>query len=117
MADDICFALLRNTLYQILHSAGFESSHGEPANVLADVFGQYMQLLASSASTHAQLAGRTVASPWDIADSLGDVQVTLDQLDEWLDSEQGQFLTPAWSTRSDPTLVLKGKHQKGRMNW
>lgn len=112
MADDICFALLRNTIYQILHSAGFESSHGEPANVLADVFGQYIQLLASSASTHAHLAGRTVASPWDIADTLGDVQVTLDQLNEWLESEQGQFLTPAWSTRSDPTLVLKGKRQK-----
>jgi hypothetical protein len=111
MADDVCFTLLRNTIYQILHSAGFESSHGEPANVLADIFGQYIQLLASSASTYAQLAGRAVASPWDIADGLVDVQVTLDDLQDWLDSEQGQFLAPAWSAKVDPNGVLKGKYK------
>ncbi|KAI8086172.1 uncharacterized protein BX664DRAFT_359722 [Halteromyces radiatus] len=115
MTDPICFALLRNSIYQILHSTGFESSHGEPINVLTDIFGQYIQLLASSASTFAHLGGRSVASPWDIVDGLIDVQVTLDQLEEWLDTEQGQFLTPAWSNKTDPSRVLKDIVTNGRM--
>ncbi|KAI8369533.1 uncharacterized protein BYT42DRAFT_584786 [Radiomyces spectabilis] len=105
MTDKFCFALLRGTTLQTLQSAGFESAHMSATDTLTDVFGQYIQLLASTASHYAQFAGRSTISPWDILDCFAELNIEPKQLQEWLE-EEGKALVPPWTDSSDPSRVL-----------
>ncbi|KAG0174542.1 transcription initiation factor TFIID subunit 3 [Apophysomyces sp. BC1015] len=113
MADNFCFALLRTTTLQILQSAGFESVHVDPTDILTDVFCQYIQLLASTTSAYAQLSGRTTGNIRDVMDGLAELAVDPESLREWLE-EEGKALTPTWTTESDPGRILEGIVKSGR---
>ncbi|KAF7721309.1 transcription initiation factor TFIID subunit 3 [Apophysomyces ossiformis] len=113
MAENFCFALLRTTTLQILQSAGFESVHVDPTNILTDVFCQYLQLLASTASTYAQLSGRTTGNIRDVIHGLSELAVDPESLLEWLE-EEGKVLTPTWTAESDPGRILEGIVKSGR---
>lgn len=108
MTDKFCFALLRTTTLQILQSAGFDSAHIDPANILTDVMSQYVQLLASTTSSYAQLAGRSTGNIWDVIDGMNELGMTPESLKEWLELE-GKALAPSWSAQSDPGRTLEGK--------
>lgn len=109
MPDQYVFELLRTMALQILQSAGFDSAHTDPTHVLTDIMGKYIEMLAATASAYAQLAGRAHPNPFDVMDSLHEVDIDLDTLREWLDDE-GKALTPAWTAQSDPGRTIEGKH-------
>lgn len=113
MTDKFCNALLRTTALQILQSAGFDSAHVDPTNILTDVMSQYLQLLASTSMAYAQLAGRGTSNAWDVVDGLGELGLTVDSLRDWLD-EEGKALAPSWSEQSDPGRTLDGNNNKER---
>ncbi|ORZ16396.1 hypothetical protein BCR42DRAFT_451353 [Absidia repens] len=107
MADDFCFALLRSTTLQLLQSVGFESVQLSSADTLTDVFGQYMEYLASTVCDYAQLSGRSTGSAFDVMDGLSELSIDLKSLEDWLDSE-GKGFEPAWNDQSDPSRALEG---------
>ncbi|KAI9010413.1 Bromodomain associated-domain-containing protein [Phycomyces nitens] len=107
MTDKFCFALLRITTLQILQSAGYESVHVDPTDILTDVFGQYIQMLGATTNAYAQLAGRTTGTLQDVVDGLEDLAVDTNTLRDWLE-EEGKALTPSWSASSDPGRFLQG---------
>ncbi|KAI9314189.1 hypothetical protein BX666DRAFT_1971270 [Dichotomocladium elegans] len=113
MTDKFCFALLRTTALQIIQSAGFDSAHIDPTNILTDIMGQYLQLLASTTSAYAKLAGRATGNAWDVMDGLEEIGVSVDALREWLE-EEGKALTPSWSEQSDPGRTIDGVVRNGR---
>ncbi|KAI8137676.1 hypothetical protein BJV82DRAFT_674480 [Fennellomyces sp. T-0311] len=113
MTDKFCFALLRTTTLQILQSAGFDSAHIDPTNILTDVMSQYVQLLASTTSSYAQLAGRSTGNIWDVIDGLNELGMSPESLKEWLELE-GKALAPPWSAQSDPGRTLEGVVRNGR---
>lgn len=114
MTDKFCNALLRTTALQILQSAGFDSAHADPTNILTDVLSQYLQLLASTSMAYAQLAGRGTSNAWDVVDGLDELGLTVDSLRDWLDDE-GKALAPSWSEQSDPGRTLDGMYDTMRM--
>ncbi|SAL94943.1 hypothetical protein [Absidia glauca] len=107
MADDFCFALLRSTTLQILQSVGFESVQLSSADTLTDVFGQYMEYLASTVCEYAQLSGRSTGSAFDVMDGLSEISIDIKTLEAWLESE-GKSFEPAWSDQSNPSRALEG---------
>ncbi|KAL0076258.1 hypothetical protein J3Q64DRAFT_1825732 [Phycomyces blakesleeanus] len=113
MTDKFCFALLRITTLQILQSAGYESVHIDPTDILTDVFGQYIQMLGATTNAYAQLAGRTTGTLQDVVDGLEDLAVDTNTLRDWLE-EEGKALTPTWSASSDPGRFLQGVVKHGR---
>ncbi|ORX50220.1 hypothetical protein DM01DRAFT_1264939, partial [Hesseltinella vesiculosa] len=82
--EDFCFALLRTSSLQILKAAGFEGVESGSANALTDVFGKYIQLLASTSSEYARLAGRSHANALDVVDGLNELSIDLKSLEDWL---------------------------------
>ncbi|CAO3586328.1 unnamed protein product [Absidia cylindrospora] len=107
MAHDFCFALLLSTTLQLLQSVGFESVQLSSADTLTDVFGQYMEYLASTVCDYAQLSGRSTGSAFDVMDGLSELSIDLKSLEDWLDSE-GKGFEPAWNDQSDPSRALEG---------
>ncbi|KAI8343674.1 hypothetical protein BC941DRAFT_509088 [Chlamydoabsidia padenii] len=114
MADDFCFALLRSTTLQILQSVGFESVQLSSADTLTDVFGQYMEFLASTVCDYAQLSGRTSGNAFDVMDGLSELSIDVETLQAWLDSD-GKSFEPAWSDQSDPSRALEGVVDTGKV--
>lgn len=108
MTDNFCFALLRITALQVLQSAGFESAHIDPTNILTDLLRNYVELLGATTSAYARLGGRATGNIWDVINGLEELGVDLNSLKEWLD-EEGKALTPSWSEQSDPGRTLEGK--------
>ncbi|KAI9489900.1 Bromodomain associated-domain-containing protein [Zychaea mexicana] len=115
MTDQFCFALLRTTALQILQSAGFDSAHSDPTNSLTDILSQYIQLLASTTSSYAQLAGRSTGNIRDVVDGLDELGITPESLKEWLELE-GKALMPSWTPQSDPGRTLEDVVRNGRSN-
>ncbi|KAI7875298.1 hypothetical protein K492DRAFT_240374 [Lichtheimia hyalospora FSU 10163] len=113
MTDKFCNALLRTTALQILQSAGFDSAHVDPTNILTDVLSQYLQLLASTSMAYAQLAGRGTSNAWDVVDGLDELGLTVNGLRDWLE-EEGKALAPSWSAQSDPGRTLDAVVKNGR---
>ena len=107
MTDKFCYALLRTTALQILQSAGFDAAHTDPTNSLTEVMSQYLQLLATTTSSYAELAGRSNGNIWDVVDGLNELGITPESLKEWLDLE-GKTLSPTWTAQSDPGRTLEG---------
>ncbi|ORY93424.1 hypothetical protein BCR43DRAFT_526981 [Syncephalastrum racemosum] len=116
MPDQYVFELLRTMALQILQSAGFDSAHTDPTHVLTDIMGKYIEMLAATASAYAQLAGRANPNPFDVMDSLHEVDIDLDTLREWLD-EEGKALMPAWTAQSDPGRTIEGFVGNGRRRY
>ncbi|KAG2222127.1 hypothetical protein INT45_007563 [Circinella minor] len=106
MTDKFCYALLKTTALQILQSAGFDAAHTDPTNSLTEVMSQYLQLLATTTSSYAELAGRSNGNIWDVVDGLNELGITPESLKEWLDLE-GKALTPTWTAQSDPGRTLE----------
>ncbi|KAI7856139.1 hypothetical protein BDC45DRAFT_567638 [Circinella umbellata] len=116
MTDKFCYALLKTTALQILQSAGFDAAHTDPTNSLTEVMSQYLQLLATTTSSYAELAGRSNGNIWDVVDGLNELGITPESLKEWLDLE-GKTLTPTWTAQSDPGRTLEGAVKNGRNNY
>ncbi|KAI8089637.1 uncharacterized protein BX664DRAFT_138652 [Halteromyces radiatus] len=107
MTDDFCFALLRSTTLQILQSVGFESVQLSSADTLTDVFGQYIEFLASTVCEYAHLSGRATGNSFDVMDGLSELSIDIKTLENWLELE-GKDFTPAWTDQSDPSCALEG---------
>ncbi|KAI8073320.1 hypothetical protein BC940DRAFT_291066 [Gongronella butleri] len=106
MAEDFCSALLRTTTLQLLKAAGFEGVQGSSADALTDVFGRYLQLLASTSAAYAHVAGRTHVNAFDVVDGLQDLDTDIPTLHEWLVTD-AKDLAPAWSDQADPSQALQ----------
>ncbi|KAI9246917.1 hypothetical protein BDA99DRAFT_526491 [Phascolomyces articulosus] len=116
MTEQFCNALLRTTALQILQSAGFDSAHTEPTNLLTDVMSQYIKLLGRTTSVYAELTGRSTGNIWDALDGLQELGITPESLKEWLELE-GKALNPSWTPQSDPSRILEELVKDGRHNY
>ncbi|CAO3607784.1 unnamed protein product [Cunninghamella blakesleeana] len=110
MADDFCFALLRTTLLQILQSAGFESVQLSSADAMTDILGQYLEVLANTVTNFAQLSGRTDGNALDVLDGLAELNINIEDLEDWLNVEGKDFI-PAWSEQADPSRIINTKKE------
>ncbi|KAI8645536.1 hypothetical protein BD408DRAFT_361288 [Parasitella parasitica] len=115
MTDNVCHSILKTATQQIIQSAGFEAANNHSINTLADIFGQYIELLGSTVSSYANLNGRTLGTPKDLVEALQDLSVDAKSLKTWLEDE-GKALTPCWSAQSDPGRLLQGIVNGGKPN-
>jgi hypothetical protein len=112
MTHNVCYSILKTATQQIIQSAGFEAAGSQSIDTLADVFGNYIQLLGSTVTAYAQLNGRTMGTARDLMETLDEVSIDPDMLKSWLDQD-GKALTPSWSAQSDPGRLLQGKDTNG----
>ena len=60
------------TVQLVTKSAPYSHSKTIPLHALSHLVADYLQLLATAAKSHAELAGRDKASVWDVASALED---------------------------------------------
>ncbi|KAI8823574.1 uncharacterized protein EV422DRAFT_360887 [Fimicolochytrium jonesii] len=83
MSSAFAANLVTAALAKILIQAGFERAQNSSTSILADIFVRYLELLACTASKHANHQGRTTGNFEDVARVLDDFSVDPTALTEF----------------------------------
>jgi len=79
--------ILDSVILKILHAHSFSRTSSQASGVLSNLVSRYLVLLSSVSGGYAELAGRSKVNIWDVLSSLGELGVTLEELDEYAASE------------------------------
>lgn len=79
--------VLDSVILKVLHAHNFSRTSSQASVVLANFVSRYLILLSSISGSYAELSGRSKVNIWDVLSSLGDLGVTLEELDEYCVSE------------------------------
>lgn len=79
--------VLDSVILKILHAHNFSRTSSQASVVLTNLVSRYLLLLSSVSGNYAELSGRSKVNIWDVLSSLGDLGVTLEELDEYSVSE------------------------------
>ncbi|KAG0706316.1 hypothetical protein DFH29DRAFT_995960 [Suillus ampliporus] len=79
--------ILYSVILKILHTHRFSRASSQACVVLASLISRYLILLSSVCGSCAEFSGRSRVSIWDVLSSLGDLGVSLEELDGYCVSE------------------------------
>jgi histone H3/H4 len=79
--------VLDSVILKVLHAHNFSRTSSQASVVLTNLVSRYLVLLSSVSGSYAELAGRSKVNMWDVLSSLGDLGMTLEELDEYSSSE------------------------------
>ncbi|KAG0707183.1 hypothetical protein DFH29DRAFT_897379 [Suillus ampliporus] len=107
--------ILDSVILKILHAHNFSRTSSQASVVLANLVSRYLVLLSSVCGSYAELSGRSKVSIWDVLSSLGDLGVSLEELDEYCVSEGKEIGRYASSSarRLDDLLEFRGYLEEG----
>ncbi|OAX40749.1 hypothetical protein K503DRAFT_582661 [Rhizopogon vinicolor AM-OR11-026] len=80
-------AVLDSVVLKVLHAHNFSRTSSQASVVLTNLVSRYLILLSSVSGSYSELSGRSKVNIWDVLSSLGDLGVTLEELDEYSISE------------------------------
>ncbi|KAG0699219.1 hypothetical protein DFH29DRAFT_983615 [Suillus ampliporus] len=102
--------ILDSVVLKILHAHNFSRTSSQASVVFANLVSRYLVLLSSVCGSYAELSGRSKVSIWDVLSSLGDLGVSLEELDEYCVSKGKEIRMYASSSarRLDDLLEFRG---------
>ncbi|CAG8435415.1 9134_t:CDS:2 [Ambispora gerdemannii] len=103
--DRFCASILNVATTQLIQQAGFKKTSRLGINVLSDVFGNYLELLAKTASNNAMHAGRSQINEFDVKTTFDTLNINIKELEEWVVNEKSGK-NRGWCG-ADPSPLLK----------
>jgi histone H3/H4 len=92
--------LLETAALRTLHAHSFSRSSNLASNVLTDLLSRYLALLSSTSAKHAQHAGRTSLTVYDVVSALDDLGMSMHELSDFAAIEAKELSRYAvYSTR------------------
>ena len=110
--DGAASNILESVTYKTLHAQNFNRTSSKASNVLTDLLSRYITLLASTCARYAEHAGRGSVSMVDAMNALGEVGVSLEELNEYVEGE-GLDMTryaPQTTRRMEELALMKGRY-------
>ncbi|CAG8508262.1 13614_t:CDS:2 [Ambispora leptoticha] len=104
--ERFCSSVLRLAALQLIQQAGFDKTSSMSADVLTDVFGNYLELLGKTAKNHGMHAGRTKMNAFDVKATFETLGIKVEDLEDWLETERETKNYNKWGG-PDPTPVIK----------